>query len=249
MTQYLENYKKNIVIDMRKKGYSYSEIQNSMNIPKSTIAFWLRDIKLTGPQTEKLKRKQIEVTRANSEKRKLKTSELILEIKNTSSKDIDKISKKELWLMGIMLYWRERLLLNNENDLRKGVNFTSSDPYLIKFFIKWLKEVGNIENEEIGLDIFIKKGKRENKNKNKNIESIIAYWSDVTEFPEDKFSHIYFQKKTVLDGSKTGKNKNENKKGKEGNFKRATFGLLRVRVRASSMLARQISGWMRGVQI
>ena len=228
---------------MRKKGYSYSEIQNSMNIPKSTIAFWLRDIKLTGPQTEKLKRKQIEVTRANSEKRKLKTSELILEIKNTSSKDIDKISKKELWLMGIMLYWRERLLLNNENDLRKGVNFTSSDPYLIKFFIKWLKEVGNIENEEIGLDIFRKKGKRANENK--NIESIIAYWSDVTEFPEDKFSHIYFKKKNVSDGSKAGKNKNRQR----NSLKRSELGLLRVRVRASSMLARQISGWMKGIQV
>ena len=62
----------------------------------------------------------------------------IAEIKKTSAKDIQEITKKELWLMGIVLYWRERLLSGNENDLRKGVKFSSSDPYLIKLFLKWL---------------------------------------------------------------------------------------------------------------
>ncbi len=238
MTQYLENYKKNIVIDMRKRGYSYSEIKNSMNIPKSTIAFWLKGIKLTELQTEKLKKKQLDTARANSQKRKLKTSELVEKIKNTSAKDVGKISKKELWLMGVMLYWNERLLLNNQDYFRKGVNYTSSDPYLVKFFLKWLKEVGGIEDKEIGFDIFIKK------DKSKNLANIVAYWSDVTEFPESNFSHVYLQKKTPKNKSVKGGKKNKQKH----HFKGSEFGLLRVRVRASSMLARQISGWMKGIQ-
>lgn len=237
MTQYLENYKKNIVIDMRKKGYSYSEIQTSMHIPKSTIAFWLKDIKLTQLQYEKLKNKQLKIAKENSKKRKLKNIELINEIKETASKNIGKISKKELWLMGVMLYWKERLLLNNDNDIRKGVNFTSSDPYLIKFFLKWLQDVGGIKNEEIRFDIFIRK------DKNKILNEIIGYWADVTEFSEDKFSRIYVQRNnSSLIKKEVGKIKNH------ANFKRSEFGFLRVRVSASSMLVRQISGWMKGIQ-
>ncbi|MEK6884288.1 MAG: hypothetical protein AABY22_31950, partial [Nanoarchaeota archaeon] len=63
----------------------------------------------------------------------MKTAQKIEEIKNSSAEDLKEISKRELWLMGIMLYWRERFLHGNENDLRKGVRFTSSDPNIIKF--------------------------------------------------------------------------------------------------------------------
>lgn len=230
MSQYIEKYKKNIVIDMRKRGFSYSEIKNSIHVPKSTIAFWLKDIKLTPSQFERLKNKQLETIRANSEKRKLKTKELIERIKESSAKDIDKISKRELWLMGIILYWRERLLLNNENDLRKGISFMSSDPYLIKLFLKWLEEVGNISREEIMFDIFIKKNRKE------YIDEVVGYWSEVAGYSKECFPHIYYQK------SKTKINK------KQITFLGSKMGLLRVRVKASSGLVRQIAGWIKGIQ-
>lgn len=237
MTQYIENFKKGIVIDMRKKGYSYSEIQNAMHIPKSTIAFWLKGIKLSAEQSEKLKEKMLKTALANSERIKLKNRKLSEDIKKSSAKEIGRISKKELWLMGIMIYWRERLMLNKESDIQKGVNFTSSDPYLIKVFLKWLEEIGNIEKEEILLDIFI------NKDKKKNINEAISYWSEVTSYPESYFTHIYYIRR-----SKTLKTQISKKPFKKRHFEGSNLGMLRVRVRASSMLARQISGWMKGIQ-
>lgn len=223
---------------MRKRGYSYSEIENAMHIPKSTIAFWLKNTKLTGPQAEKLKNKMIAIARSNSEKRKVRTLKIIEDIKLSSAKEIRKISKKELWLMGIMLCWHERLLLNDGGQLRKGVNFTNTDPYLIKIFLKWLQEIGNVEDKEIKFDLFIK-DHRHKKNipsedqKRVTLENI-EYWSEVTGFPEINFRYVYFQRTA-------------NKKKNIHSFKGGKFGLLRVRVSSSSMLARQIAGWMKGI--
>ena len=166
-------------------------------------------------------------------------------MKNSSAKDIGKISKRELWFMGIVLYWRERFLNGNENDLKKGVRFTSSDPYLVKLFLKWLREVGGITDEEIGFDIFITEDKKD------FLDKTIDHWSSVTGFPKSNFSHIYFQKSSTRNKKEEIKSKGETgRKNLTGrrNSKRTFFGLLRIRVKASSMLARQIAGWVRGIR-
>lgn len=247
MGQYIEKYKKNIVIDMRKRGYSYSEIANSIHVPKSTIAFWLKGVKLTPDQAEKLKNKRSETARANFEKRRSQTSEAVEEIKKNSAKEIPKISKKELWLMGIILYWRERLLLSDKKDLQKGVNFTSSDPYMIKLFLKWLHETGDMSGDDILFDIFLDMRKKNNEDE---ILESIKYWSDVTEYSRNAFPRIYYHKAGKVDsGNKSGGSKNK-KAGNDmkGRGRTGTkYGLLRVRVRSSSLLARQISGWMNGL--
>ncbi len=250
MVQFSKNLQKNAAIDLRKKGFSYSEIKKDFIVPKSTLSYWLRGIKLTESQTQKLKERQLKITKANFENRILKTSQRIEEIKNSSAKTLKEISKRELWLMGIMLYWRERFLHNNESDLRKGVRFASSDPNIIKFFLKWLRDVGQLEKEELGLDIFIGQDKKriiQNKSKsiiednkkitqnnNEVVAESINYWSQVTDMPKDYFSHIYFQK-------------NRKKRTKRKSSKKAHHGLLRIRVKASSMLARQISGWVKAI--
>ena len=207
MVQYIEKYKQNIAIEMRRRGFSYSEIENRLHVPKSTTAYWVRNVKLTPEQRKKLNDKQIEVAKANVLKKISKTQRLIEEIKNTSSKDIKEISKKELWLMGVVLYWKN----GNNSDLKKGVHFSSSDPAMIKLFLKWLKETGGIKEEEIIFDVFAPK---------KLIEITVHNWSKITGFSEGHFKNFYHQKSSFL----------------------------RVRVAQSSMLARQIAGWIEGLK-
>ena len=143
--------------------------------------------------------------------------------------------------MGIILYWRERAASGNETDIRNGVRFTSSDPYLIKFFLKWLIQAGGIKNDEIKFDIFIGEDK---KSSVEAVKEVILYWSKITGFSKEHFlNHIYFQKNSPKRRTKPGQ-----KKRKTGIPKKSQFGLLRIRVMASSMLARQIAGWIKGIQ-
>lgn len=208
-----KNNPKDFAIELRKGGYSYSEIQKFCHVPKSTLSYWFRNIKLSEPQLARLKKKRIEAAQRGAQIKILKTSKTIEEIQKTSAKDVGKISKRELWLMGIVLYWRERLMNKNDSDLKKGVRFSSADPYLIKLFLKWLTDVGGIKNEEISFDIYIGKDNHDLLNESVN------YWSATTGFSKSNFSRYYVLKKSK-------------------------HSLLRIRVKASSMLARQISGWV-----
>lgn len=248
MVQISKNLQKNAAIDLRKKGFSYSEIKREILVPKSTISHWLGKIKLSEPQTQKLKERRSRIARANLENRIFKTLQKIEDIKNSSAKELKEISKRELWLMGIVLYWRERFLHNNESDLRKGVRFTSSDPHIIKFFLKWLQDIGKLEKEEIGFDIFIGQASPNFSPKNlsgqnkkiimqdnrETVVKAVSHWSQVTDMPKEHFTHIYFQK-------------NRRKRSKRKSSKKAHYGLLRIRVKASSMLARQIYGWVKAI--
>lgn len=230
MTPYIEKYKRNIAIDMRTKGLSYSEIENKIHVPRSTLSYWLKSLKLTEEQKKKLDDIRIKALQAGAQKKITRTKDQIEKIRSSAAQNVKEISKRELWLMGVVLYWRERLLSGNENDLRKGVKFTSSDPYLVKLFLKWLQDIGRIKNEEIEFDIFIRGSEQD------PIESIKKFWSEVTEFSVDCFTHVYYQK-----------SKPKRKKGSRIISNKTKFGLLRTRVKASSMLARQISGWVRGI--
>lgn len=248
MVQTPIRFKKGIAIELRRKGLSYSDIKNSINLPRSTIAYWLKDIELSDEQAEKLKAKRSAVAKSNSQKRVARILRETEDIKTSSAKEIGGITKRELWLMGVMLYWRERFVLGNDNDMRKGVRFTSSDPDLIRLFLKWLLEVGKIEDEELAFDIFVGKDKKN------SIDRIRNHWSTVTGYSRGHFSRVYLYK-----AGRSGKPNNPDKSSKSGlkktqsrrrakTSKRSEFGLLRVRVKASSMLARQMAGWIGGVK-
>lgn len=228
MVQLQKSNSKDFAIELRKGGYSYSEIKKFCPVPKSTLSYWFRDLKLSEPQLARLKKKRIEAAQRGSRTRSAKISKAIEAIQRTSAKDIGKISKRELWLMGVVLYWRERFLNKNESDLKKGVRFTSSDTHLIKLFLKWLIDVGGIKNEEISFDIFIPEDKKN------SLNDFVDHWADVTNFSKTNFSRYYLHKAKVRKPKRV--------------TKKSSHGLLRIRVKASSMLARQISGWAKGIE-
>lgn len=230
MVYYLGGYKKGIAIDLRKKGFSYDEIKNKLNIPKSTVVSWVKKIKLGESQIQNLKNKKLQAARDNSKKRSVKILKQVEEIRRVSIKSIDQISKRELWLMGIVLYWRHKSLGKKESNFQKGVWFSSADPSTMNLFLRWLKDVGGVTNEELYFDIFMGKDKK------KYRDEVVDYWSGSIGLSRDYFKHIYYQNTNVMVPITRGK-------GIQGKF-----GFLRVRVRASSMLARQIGGWIEGIK-
>jgi len=231
VVHYIRRYKKNIAVDMRRRGSSYSEIEKKLHVPKSTLNFWLQNLKLTPEQIESLSQRRSEIARANAEKKILKTRDEIETIKVSSSRDIRNISKRELWFMGILLCWRERFIGGTSLDLFKGLHFTSSDKYLIKLFLKWLEDVGGLGENDLRFDVFTSEKIKKNK---EELEALLQYWAEVTGFSRWNFTHVYAQK--------------ERRRKRLRKTKRTEHGLLRIRVKSSSMLARQVAGWIQGIQ-
>ncbi len=222
----LKNKKKEKAIKLRKKGYSYSEILEKVPVAKSTLSLWLRSVGLSKRQKQRLTEKKLAAMKRGWEACRRKRLDITAMIRNKAESDIGKISKRELWLMGIMLYWAEGTK-QKENNVSQGVQFCNSDPETTKMFIEWLLDVCKISKENIHFRIYL------HENNKKRLNYVQKYWSKVTQFPIKDFQKITWKKNKI----KT------NRKNIGENY----YGLLSVKVRRSTNLNRKIQGWIKGI--
>ena len=217
---------KNKAIELRKQGLSYTEILQQIPVAKSSLSLWLKSDKLAKSQRQGLTAKKLAGMKRGWESCHRKRVLLTEEIKNTAEKEIDNLTKRELWLIGTALYWGEG---NKEKEGRpgSGVKFSNSDPRMIKIFLKWLFEIIQEKREKIYLEIYI------HENYKNRLNQVIGYWSDCTGFAKNNFIHIYFKKNKI--------------NTKRKNIGKNYYGLLRVGVKSSSILQRKIEGWIDGI--
>ncbi|MHB1316317.1 MAG: hypothetical protein ACYCZW_00480 [Minisyncoccota bacterium] len=213
-------------IALRKEGKVYSEILKEVPVAKSTLSLWLRDVGLAKVQKQRITQKRLDASIRGGQARHEQRVKLQQDIFNQAYKDITHISKRELWLIGIALYWAEG---SKEKEYYPGSRFQfgNSDPRMIRLFVKWLMEAMDIPGDEISFDIYIHKNSKNNEN------MVKIYWSEVTGFPLDKFKNIYFKKHKI--------------KTNRRNIGNTYYGGLRVTVKASSNLLRKVTGWTEAI--
>ncbi|OHA12498.1 MAG: hypothetical protein A3J10_01695 [Candidatus Sungbacteria bacterium RIFCSPLOWO2_02_FULL_54_10] len=218
--------KKSQIIALRRRGFSYAEIKKQFPVSKSTLSAWLKDTKIPETRRRELRRRSIRGLLKEAERKNLRRIAETSIVHSSAMQNIKAISQKELWLMGIVLYWACGLE-ESERRTGLGVRFSNSDPFIIKLFLEWLLQVGNTRKREITFDLYLHESKRDAH------DEIVSYWAKATGFPRAYFSHVYFQK---------------NKLKRKRTLAKVHYGLMRVRVKASSLLSRQISGWIKGIR-
>jgi len=213
-------------IELRKKGFSYSEIQKQVNVSQLSLSLWLGNIKLSNEQIGRLFKKGDKARKLGSrtlkKQRLVKTTEII----QKSSAEIKTLSSNDLMLIGITLYWAEGSK-QKEHDPSKQVIFSNSDPKMIQIYLKWLKECLKISSDRIVFEIYIHETHK------KSIKELSGYWSKVTRFPISKFNRVYYKKNKV----------HSFRKNRGINYS----GVLRISVTKSTDLNRQITGWTKGI--
>ncbi len=213
-------------IQLRKDGKTYSEILKEIPVAKSTLSEWFKEVSLSKRQIQKLTEKKLAASKRGGVAKRLQRLNRVKHIREEALKDIEHISDRELWLIGIVLYWAEG---TKEKDIHpgSGINFNNSDPRMIKVFIRWLLNSCKVSKERLKFEIYI------HENSKNHTEKVKKFWSKTTNFPIERFSKIYY---------KTNKIRTNRK-----NIGELYYGLLRVRVSASSTLVRQISGWTEAI--
>lgn len=217
---------KNKAIRLRKQGLSYNEILKQIPVARSSLSLWLKSVKLTKGQKQRLTEKKLAAIKTGAESCRNKRIYRTQNIKTEAIKEIDRISERELWLSGISLYWGEGHK-EKENRPGSGVKFSNSDPRMIKIFLKWLFDIIHEKRENVYFEIYIHKSYKN------RLNQIISYWSGCTGFPRDNFTRIYFKKNKIST--------------KRKNIGDSYYGLLRVGVKSSSTLQRKIEGWIDGI--
>ena len=217
---------RNKAIELRKQGLSYREILEQIPVAKSSLSLWLRSVKLAKRQKQRLTEKRLAaVIRGGAAKREKRIA-LTKEIKDEARSQIGKLSKRELWLIGISLYWAEG---NKEKNHKPGSGtvFSNSDANMIRLYLKWLLNSIKLPKEKIYFVIYI------HKNNEHRLNEVKDYWYKKTKFPRESFRYVYFKKHRVHT--------------KRKNVGSDYFGLLKITVMESSILNRKIQGWIEGI--
>lgn len=209
---------------LRKAGHSIRDIANQLKISSSTSSIWCKDIALSSKQRVKLDYKPEVINRLRfyAEKRhndKLTRNKVIF---NLAQGSINKLRKNEFFLIGLALYWAEGF----KNISEHRVGFCNSDPRMIRFMMSWFRNSLNIPEENFTL-----RAEFNFEHASRQIE-IENYWSELTGIPLSQFNKPYLQKAKLLrDYPHRGK----------------YFGVLRIRIRKSSVLLEKIRGWIEGL--
>ncbi|KKR11860.1 MAG: hypothetical protein UT39_C0002G0041 [Candidatus Woesebacteria bacterium GW2011_GWA1_39_21] len=211
---------------LRRKGQSIKGIAKSLNVSPASVSEWCHDISLTVNQIKILELhsrdpsygRRLTYSLKQKQQRVEKTKRLMEEGK----KDVGILSERELFIAGIALYWAEGF----KKDSQAGL--ANLDPYMIKFFIRWLNECFHYHVDNLILRVTVNISHKE------RINEIEGYWSTVTGFPVDKFQKPFFQK--VL-WKKVYENPND------------YHGILRVKVRKSVDFLRRLNGCIEGLRM
>lgn len=123
-------------VSLRKRGYSYSEIADKLEISKSTCSVWLNGIILDNRARLRLHEAGVTGRRKGTAGNVARARKQLEEIQARVRDDL-KVSVKnpvQTKLACALLYWGEG------NKVDKSVAFTNSDPVMVKTFVNLLRD-------------------------------------------------------------------------------------------------------------
>lgn len=209
-------------INYRRCGYSYGMISKKLGLAKSTLSNWLKEVPYK-PNKEALKRIELAPNKSAQIIHNRKVAN-ILAIKKSAKQEIGKLTKRDLWLVGIGLY------LGEGSKLYERVRLINSDPKIIKLAMRWFREICGLKNENFVLSI--------HSYPDNNIKETINYWSKITKIPKKQFGKTQIDRRT---------NKARKKRRK------LPYGTLNIQIRSCGKqkfgrtLHRRIMGWIEAV--
>ena len=213
---------------LRSNGMSINSIASKLKVARSSVGYWVADIVLTEEQLVLLKQSEL----SGKEKGRLKSAILKKEnrkkvvdnFKNLGRKQIQYLSKQELLLVGLALYWGE----GSKGDRDRRVEFCNSDATMIQLLVKWLIVCFKVNKGDLRLVVGINQihAFRE--------KEVKDYWSNILDIPIKQFRKSSFKKvksKKIYD-----------------NLDRH-FGTLTIRVAKSTNLYYKIMGLIHGLHL
>ena len=177
------------VFKLRKEGHSYNYISQKTGMSKSTLSGWLSSVTYV---PNKITIERIGKARAASGQAKAKIKiESIEKAKREAKKDIGKITKRDLFMLGIGIYIGEG---TKTNGIVRVIN---ADPKIIKFAVRWFEKVCNLPKENFRIKLHLYP--------DNNIKQCIKYWSNISKIPTSQFQKVHTDKRTGKKMSNRGK--------------------------------------------
>lgn len=164
-------------VELRKRGFCYSEIKNCLGIPKSTLSSWLAKYPLSDRQLLRIKDKRSLAIERYRETMSLKRIQRYKTAVSLERSNLFPLNQRDLMVGGLFLYWGEGGKTN------KGqVNFSNSDPKMLILMKRWLMEIFGIPVAKMRLRLTLYT--------NMYIDKEKSFWSNTLDIPLKQFRKI-----------------------------------------------------------
>lgn len=221
----MKSQERTLAINLRRQGFSYREILARVPVAKSTLSLWLQQVKLAKKQHQRLTQKRIDAALRGARARHQTRISEVKALERNGLAEINRISGRELWLIGTVLYWAEGSK-QYDHSPSTGVMFGNSDPRMINVFLKWLEQM-NVPSSAIYFELYVHETRKS------DALSFKRWWVRELNISSRQLNRIYFKK--------------GNPKTNRKNIADLYHGLIRIKVNSSTVLNRKISGWVHGI--
>ncbi|KKP32656.1 MAG: hypothetical protein UR20_C0020G0006, partial [Candidatus Woesebacteria bacterium GW2011_GWE2_31_6] len=188
MTKFLERSE---VIKLRLQGKSYSEIKQIVNVSKSSLSLWLRNVQLTEKQISGLKEKKIRSVERFIKSMKIKRQIRLETYLNNQKHKWLPLSEREEFIAGLFLYSGEGNKVSSNS-----ISISNTDPSVIKFSYYWMQNCLLIPREKIFLKLHLYD--------DMNIEEETNFWSKEIGIDKKQFKRPYIKKSSRIDIDQKG---------------------------------------------
>lgn len=152
--------------ELRLQGLTYDQIQLELGCSKSSISLWVRDL----PKPPKRTREEASaIARRGWERTLERREEERQETKRLAAEEVGALSDRELFLVGVALYWAEGAK-DKSYQRRERLQFINSDPNVIALYLRWLGILG-VPPERISFRLSI--------HESADVTEAEKYWADL----------------------------------------------------------------------
>lgn len=210
--------------EMRLQGMTYDRIQLELGCSKSSISLWVRD--LPKPDRPPRTREEASAIAKRGWEATLREREIARQrTKLAAAREVGALTDRELFLIGVGLYWSEGSKSKPHNPTERAI-FINSDPDMIQLYLAWLSLLG-VEPERLRYRVMI--------HESAQVADAERYWAEIIGVD------VTTLERTTL--------KKHNPKTVRKNVGEGYRGCLVVRVLKSADLYRRIEGWWYGIVV
>jgi len=218
------SYKEKAIL-LRKEGKTYREILLEIPVAKSTLSEWLKSVGLSASQKHRITDVRIKAAMRGAQARRTIRLNDVSTYISKGKNEVRTLSRRELWLIGIALYWAEGSKQTSKSP-SAGLSFINTDPSMLRVYLSWLRICGINENA-IRYDLYIHEDRRY------DAEVFRIWWQEQLGIPAILPDQVYFKKGNIIT--------------KRSNVDDLYHGILRIKVKMSTSLNRQVNGWIKGI--
>jgi transcriptional regulator with XRE-family HTH domain len=207
--------------ELRLQGWTYDRIEAELGCSRSSVSLWVRD--LPKPERRRTPEEASAIARRGWEAKLRVRDEERQRAKEAARKAVGDLSPRELFLVGVGLYWAEGAK-DKPYERRESVTFVNSDPGMIEVYLAWLDLLG-VERERLRYAVMI--------HESADVAGAEDYWAELVGADRSRFN------KTTL--------KKHNPKTVRKNTGESYRGCLAIKVLQGADLYRRIEGSWYGI--